>query len=107
MGHRRSGTIESRFAEYVEGLVSVIGHADSCATAAGLLRRPDDAVWSARRGAFGGQVTRRRGWRRSTSRFLHFVARDIGRTRAVFWPRYARWCAGDRAAGPIEAWIIG
>src|SRR5258705_5877552 len=28
MGHRRSGTIESRFAEYVEGLVSVIGHAD-------------------------------------------------------------------------------
>src|SRR2546423_15200011 len=28
MGRRRSGTSESRFAAYVEGLVSVIGHAD-------------------------------------------------------------------------------
>src|SRR5437763_16012977 len=28
MGRRRSGTSESRFARYVEGLVSVIGHAD-------------------------------------------------------------------------------
>src|SRR5438067_6696354 len=28
MDHRRSGTSESRFAGYVEGLVSVIGHAD-------------------------------------------------------------------------------
>src|SRR5205085_12095297 len=28
MDHRRSGTSESRFAGYVEGLVGVIGHAD-------------------------------------------------------------------------------
>src|SRR6266436_9503449 len=90
MGLRTADDGESRFAGYVEGLVSVIGHTDR----AGPLRdycvglmlpcerksvEPMAAVTAPERTAAQHQS------------LLHLSAMQRGRTRR-FWPRCARWC---------------
>src|SRR5258707_7899899 len=105
MGHRRSGTIESRFAEYVEGLVSVIGHADRAQPlrdyCAGLMMpcerksvEPLAAVTAPARVAAQHQS------------LLHFVGEGhwsdeavLGKVREMVLPEIERH-------GPIEAFII-
>src|SRR6266403_3945275 len=105
MGHRRSGTIESRFAEYVEGLVSVIGHADRAQPlrdyCAGLMMpcerksvEPLAAVTAPARVAAQHQS------------LLHFVGEGhwsdeavLAKVREMVLPEIER-------RGPIEAWII-
>jgi len=105
MGHRRSGTIESRFAEYVEGLVSVIGHADRAQPlrdyCAGLMMpcerksvEPLAAVTAPARVAAQHQS------------LLHFVGEGhwsdeavLAKVREMVLPEIER-------QGPIEAWII-
>jgi hypothetical protein len=54
MDHPRLDASESRFADYVEGLVSVIGHADRAKSATGLLHRSDDALRTQERGTDSG-----------------------------------------------------
>ena len=105
MGHRRSGTIESRFAEYVEGLVSVIGHADRAQPlrdyCTGLMMpcerksvEPLAAVTAPARVAAQHQS------------LLHFVGEGhwsdeavLAKVREMVLPEIER-------QGPIEAWII-
>src|SRR6202790_4544417 len=105
MGHRRSGTSESRFGEYVEGLVSVIGHADRAQPlrdyCTGLMMpcerksvEPMAAVTAPARVAAQHQS------------LLHFVGnapwsdeRVLARVRELVRPPLER-------RGPIEAWII-
>jgi SRSO17 transposase len=105
MGHRRSGTIESRFAEYVEGLVCVIGHADRAQPlrdyCAGLMMpcerksvEPLAAVTAPARVAAQHQS------------LLHFVGEGhwsdeavLAKVREMVLPEIER-------QGPIEAWII-
>src|SRR6202790_5106145 len=105
MGHRRSGTSESRFGEYVEGLVSVIGHADRAQPlrdyCTGLMMpcerksvEPMAAVTAPARVSAQHQ------------KLLHFVAnatwsdeRLLAKVREMTLPAIERH-------GPIEAWII-
>jgi len=105
MGHRRSGTSESRFAEYVEGLVSVIGHADRAQPlrdyCTGLMMpcerksvEPLAAVTAPARVAAQHQS------------LLHFVGEGhwsdeavLAKVREMVLPEIER-------QGPIEAWII-
>jgi hypothetical protein len=54
MGLPKSGDAASRFSAYVEGLASVIGHADRGKTASRLLRGADDALRAKERRADGG-----------------------------------------------------
>ncbi len=105
MGHRRSGTSESRFTAYVEGLVSVIGHADRAQPlrdyCAGLMMpcerksvEPMAAVTASARVAAQHQS------------LLHFVGEGhwsdeavLAKVREMVLPEIER-------RGPIEAWII-
>ena len=88
MDLRRSKAIESRFAGYVEGLTSVIGHADRAGPlrdyCAGLMLpcerksvEPIAAVTAPERTAAQHQS------------LLHFVG-NAGTRRC--WPRCANWC---------------
>ena len=90
MGLHRANDIELRFAGYVEGLVSVIGHADRAGPlrdyCVGLMMpcerksvEPMAAVTAPERTAAQHQS------------LLHFVGKGGGRTRRS-WPRCARWC---------------
>src|SRR5437762_14017485 len=105
MGRRRSGTSESRFAAYVEGLVSVIGHADRAQPlrdyCTGLMMpcerksvEPLAAVTAPARVAAQHQS------------LLHFVGEGRWRDEAV----WARW--GGRVlremggGGPTGAWFM-
>ena len=102
---RTADDSESRFAAYVEGLVSVIGHADRAGPlrdyCVGLMMpcerksvEPMAAVTAPERTAAQHQS------------LLHFVGEAAGRTRRS-WPRCARWCCRQiERQGPIEAWII-
>ena len=54
MGLPRSGDAASRFSAYVEGLTTVIGHADRAQTASRLLRGANDALRAKERRADGG-----------------------------------------------------
>src|ERR1700694_3304856 len=105
MGHRRSGTSESRFGEYVEGLVSVIGHADRAQPlrdyCTGLMMpcesksvEPMAAVTAPARVTAQHQS------------LLHFVGEGdwsdelvLAKVREMVLPEIER-------QGPIEAWII-
>src|SRR5438477_8182050 len=105
MDHRRSGTSESRFAGYVEGLVSVIGHADRARPlhdyCLGLMMpcerksvEPMAAMTAPERTAAQHQS------------LLHFVGEGrwsdemvLGKVREMVRPEIERH-------GPIEAWII-
>jgi SRSO17 transposase len=105
MDHRRSGTSESRFAAYVEGLVSVIGHADRARPlrdyCTGLVMpgerksvEPMAAVTAPERTAAQHQS------------LLHFVGEGrwsdekvLAKVRETVLPAIERH-------GPIEAWII-
>jgi SRSO17 transposase len=105
MDRRRSGTSESRFATYVEGLVSVIGHADRAQPlrdyCTGLIMpcerksvEPLAAVTAPARVAAQHQS------------LLHFVGEGhwsdevvLGKVREMVLPEIERH-------GPIEAWII-
>src|ERR1700676_1254254 len=105
MGHRRSGTSESRFGEYVEGLVSVIGHADRAQPlrdyCTGLMMpcerksvEPMAAITAPERTAAQHQS------------LLHFVGggkgsdgKVLGKVRELVLPQIERH-------GSIEAWII-
>src|SRR5256884_7275840 len=105
MDHRRSGTSESRFAGYVEGLVSVIGHADRARPlhdyCLGLMMpcerksvEPMAAMTAPERTAAQHQS------------LLHFVGEGrwsdemvLGKVREMVLPEIERH-------GPIEAWII-
>ena len=105
MGYRRSGTSESRFATYVEGLVSVIGHADRARPlrdyCLGLMMpcerksvEPMAAVTAPERTAAQHQS------------LLHFVGEGrwsdemvLAKVREIVLPEIERH-------GPIEAWII-
>jgi SRSO17 transposase len=105
MDHRRSGTSESRFAAYVEGLVSVIGHADRAQPlrdyCTGLIMpcerksvEPLAAVTAPARVAAQHQS------------LLHFVGEGhwsdevvLGKVREMVLPAIERH-------RPIEAWII-
>jgi SRSO17 transposase len=105
MGHRRSGTSESRFGTYVEGLVSVIGHADRAQPlrdyCTGLIMscerksvEPLAAVTAPARVAAQHQS------------LLHFVGEGhwsdevvLGKVREMVLPEIERH-------GTIEAWII-
>ena len=106
MDLRTANDSESRFVGYVEGLVSVIGHADR----AGPLRdycvglmlpcerksvEPMAAVTAPERVGGAAPIA------------LAFCRQcGIGRTREC-WPRCARWCClRIERHGPIEAWII-
>lgn len=105
MGHRVSGSSESRFSAYVEGLVGVIGHADRAQPlrdyCAGLIMpcerksvEPMAAVTAPARVAAQHQS------------LLHFVgeghwsdAQALAKVREMVLPEIKR-------RGPIEAWII-
>jgi SRSO17 transposase len=105
MDHRRCGTSESRFAAYVEGLVSVIGHADRAQPlrdyCTGLIMpcerksvEPLAAVTAPARVAAQHQS------------LLHFVGEGrwsdelvLAKVREMVLPEIERH-------GPIEAWII-
>src|SRR6184192_2706798 len=105
MGRRRSGTSESRFLAYVEGLVSVIGHADRAGPlrdyCTGLMMpcermsvEPMAAVTAPGRTAAQHQS------------LLHFVGNAtwsdenvLAKVREIVLPAIERH-------GPIEAWII-
>ncbi len=105
MDHRRFGSSESRFARYVEGLVSVIGHADRAQPlrdyCTGLIMpcerksvEPLAAVTAPARVAAQHQS------------LLHFVGEGhwsdetvLGKVREMVLPEIERH-------GPIEAWII-
>jgi len=105
MGHPRSDTSESRFGAYVEGLVSVIGHADRAKPlrdyCTGLMLpcerksvEPMAAVTAPERTAAQHQS------------LLHFVGQGgwsdekvLVKVREMVLPRIERH-------GPIEAWII-
>src|ERR1700694_4450361 len=105
MGHRRSGTSESRFGEYVEGLVSVIGHADRAHPlrdyCTGLMMpcerksvEPMAAVTAPARVSAQHQS------------LLHFIGEGgwcdeevLAKVRKMVLPQIERH-------GPIEAWII-
>src|SRR5580692_12968599 len=105
MGLRRSEAIESRFATYVEGLTSVIGHADRAQPlrdyCAGLMMpcerksvEPMAAITAPERTAAQHQS------------LLHFVgegkwsdAKVLAKVRELVLPEIERH-------GPIEAWII-
>ena len=100
-----AGGSESRFAAYVEGLASVIGHEDRIGPlrdyCTGLMLpcerksvEPMAAVTAPSRTAAQHQS------------LLHFVGEAAGRTRRC-WPRCARWCCRRSSdTEPIEAWII-
>jgi SRSO17 transposase len=105
MGHRGKDTSEARFASYVDGLVSVIGHADRARPlrdyCTGLLMpcerksvEPMAAVTAPERTAAQHQS------------LLHFVGEGrwsdekvLAKVREIVLPAIER-------AGPIEAWII-
>ncbi|MGY3294509.1 SRSO17 transposase [Bradyrhizobium sp. LM3.6] len=105
MGHPRSDGSESRFAAYVEGLVSVIGHADRAKPlrdyCVGLMMpcerksvEPMAAITAPERTAAQHQS------------LLHFVGEGrwsdekvLTKVREMVLPRIERH-------GPIEAWII-
>src|SRR6202789_1687935 len=105
MGHPRSDTSESRFAAYVEGLVSVIGHADRAKPlrdyCVGLMMpcerksvEPMAAITAPERTAAQHQS------------LLHFVGEGnwsdekvLAKVREMVLPEMERH-------GPIEAWII-
>src|SRR5579864_8948466 len=105
MGGRREDTSESRFTAYVEGLVSVIGHADRARPlrdyCIGLMMpverksvEPIAAITAPERTAAQHQS------------LLHFVGEGrwsdekmLAKVRAMALPRIERH-------GPIEAWII-
>ena len=84
------GDSETRFAEYVAGLGSVIGHVERTSPlrdyCTGLMLPGDARALSRwRRGRL------QRGRRRSTSRCCILSLTRPGRTRTC-WPRCARWC---------------
>jgi SRSO17 transposase len=105
MDHRRADDSESRFAAYVEGLVSVIGHADR----AGPLRdycmglmmpcerksvEPMAAVTAPARVAAQHQS------------LLHFVGEGRWSDEKVLAKVRAMVLPGIQQHGPVEAWII-
>src|SRR5437660_12896890 len=105
MDHQVSGNIERRFAKYVEGLTSVIGHADRAAPlrdyCVGLLaaegRKSVEPM---------AAVTAPAGVSAQHQKLLHFVAnapwsdeRVLAKVREMVVP-------GIERHGPIEAWII-
>ena len=67
MGLRAAEDSKSRFAAYVEGLTSVIGHAGPGGTAAGLLHGLGDAVRTQECGADGGGDGAGTSWGASSS----------------------------------------
>jgi hypothetical protein len=90
MGLPRSGDAASRFAAYVEGLTTVIGHADRAKPlrdyCVGLMMpcarksvEPMAAITAPERAAAQHQS------------LLHFVGEGTGLT-IRFWPRSVRWC---------------
>src|SRR5258708_13337553 len=106
MGHRRSGTIESRFAEYVGGLVSVSGHADRAQAlrdyCAGLMMpcerksvEPLAAVTAPARVAAQHQS------------LLHFVGEGHWSDEAVLAKVREMVLPGIERQGPIRAWVLG
>src|ERR1700682_2856303 len=105
MGHRRSGTSESRFGEYVEGLVSVIGHADRAQPlrdyCTGLMMpcerksvEPMAAVTAPARVAAQHQS------------LLHFVGEGDWSDEKVLAKVREMVLPAIQQHGPIEAWII-
>jgi hypothetical protein len=95
MGLAEAKDIESRFDHYVEGLVSVIGHADRAVPlrdyCLGLVMpcerksvEPMAAITAPERTAAQHQS------------LLHFIGQGVGPT-TLCWARCARWCANDRA----------
>jgi SRSO17 transposase len=105
MGHRRSGTSESRFADYVEGLVSVIGHADRAQPlrdyCTGLMMpcerksvEPLAAVTAPARVAAQHQS------------LLHFVGEGNWSDAVVLTKVREMVLPAIERHGPIEAWII-
>ncbi len=105
MGVHRAADIERRFASYIEGLVSVIGHRDR----AGPLR--DYRVGSAMPGARKSvepmaALTAPERTAAQHQSLLHFVGQGpwsdekvLAKVRELVMPRIER-------AAPIEAWII-
>ena len=105
MGHPRSDTSESRFAAYVEGLVSVIGHADRAKPlrdyCTGLMLpcerksvEPIAAITAPERTAAQHQS------------LLHFVGEGRWSDEKVLAKVRAMVVPGIERHGPIEAWII-
>src|SRR5437660_6395384 len=105
MDHQVSGNIERRFAKYVEGLTSVIGHADRAVPlrdyCVGLLaaegRKSVEPL---------AAVTAPAGLSVQHQKLLHFVAnapwpdeRVLAKVRQMVVPAIERH-------GPIDAWII-
>ena len=105
MGHHVSENSESRFAKYVEGLTSVIGHADR----AGPLRDYCVGLWAAegRKSVEPmAAVTAPAEVSAQHQKLLHFVAnapwsdeRVLAKVRAIVVPAIERH-------GPIECWIL-
>ena len=105
MGLRGAKGIESRFTRYVEGLVSVIGHADR----AGPLRDYcTGLVMPVERKSVEPMAAITAPWRTAAQHqsLLHFVGQGgwsdaavLGKVREMVLPRIERH-------GPIEAWII-
>src|SRR5437764_10569107 len=105
MDHRRSGTSESRFAGYVEGLVSVIGHADRARPlhdyCLGLMMpcerksvEPMAALTAPHRTAAQHQS------------LLHFVGEGKWSDERVLAKVRARVVPAIERHGAVEAWII-
>ena len=97
---------EARFAAYVEGLASVIGHADRAGPLRDYCTGPDAAGRAQERGADGGDDGAGAGRRRSTSRCCILSAmapwsdeKVLAKVRELVLPAIEQH-------GPIEAWII-
>ena len=106
MDLRRADDSESRFAAYVEGLVSVIGHADRAGAVARLLRGPDDAGRAQERRADGGGDGAGADGGAASDRCCILSAKAawsdekvLAKVREMVLPEIERH-------GPIEAWII-
>ena len=89
MGFQRAEDSESRFAKFVEGLVSVIGHADR---ARPLRDYCVGLMMPCERKSVGpmAAVTDLSGRQHSINHYCILSAKGDGRTRRS-WPRSARW----------------